>query len=57
VTRLEAHLFDWSGDLYGQEIGVRLHAFIRPDTTFAGLDELKAAITADAAAARRLLGA
>jgi riboflavin kinase/FMN adenylyltransferase len=56
VTRLEAHLFDWSGDLYGQEIGVRLRAFIRPDATFAGLDELKAAIAADAAAARRVLG-
>jgi riboflavin kinase/FMN adenylyltransferase len=56
VTRLEAHLFDWSGDLYGQEIGVRLHAFIRPDATFSGLDELRAAIAADAAAARRVLG-
>jgi riboflavin kinase / FMN adenylyltransferase len=55
VTRLEAHLFDWSGDLYGQEIGVRLHAFIRPDAAFAGLAELKAAIAADAAEARRLL--
>jgi riboflavin kinase/FMN adenylyltransferase len=55
VTRLEVHLFDWSGDLYGQEIGVRLHAFIRPDATFGNLEELKAAIAADAAEARRLL--
>ncbi|WP_270937597.1 bifunctional riboflavin kinase/FAD synthetase [Falsiroseomonas oryzae] len=57
VTRLEVHLFDWSGDLYGQEIRVRLHAFLRPDATFAGLEELKAAIAADAAEARRVLGA
>jgi riboflavin kinase/FMN adenylyltransferase len=57
VTRLEVHLFDWSGDLYGQEIGVRLHAFLRPDARFEGLDELKAAIAADAAEARRVLGA
>jgi riboflavin kinase/FMN adenylyltransferase len=56
VTRLEAHLFDWSGDLYGQEIGVRLVAYLRPDATFAGLDALKAAIAADAAAARLVLG-
>jgi riboflavin kinase/FMN adenylyltransferase len=57
VTRLEAHLFDWSGDLYGQEIGVRLRSFLRPDATFDGLEALKAAIAADAAEARRILGA
>jgi riboflavin kinase/FMN adenylyltransferase len=57
VTRLETHLFDWSGDLYGQEIRVRLHAFLRPDATFDGLDALKAAIAADADAARRVLAA
>ena len=56
VTRLEVHLFDWSGDLYGQEIHVRLHAFQRADAKFDGLDALKAAIAADAAEARRLLG-
>ncbi len=57
VTRLEVHLFDWSGDLYGQEIRVRLHAFLRADARFEGLEELKAAIAADAAEARRVLGA
>lgn len=57
VTRLETHLFDWSGDLYGQEIRVRLHAFLRTDATFDGLDALKAAIAADAADARRVLAA
>jgi riboflavin kinase/FMN adenylyltransferase len=57
VTRLEAHLFDWSGDLYGQEIRVRLHAFLRPDATFSGLEALKEAIAADAAEARRVLSA
>ncbi|UFN49364.1 bifunctional riboflavin kinase/FAD synthetase [Roseomonas sp. OT10] len=54
-TRLEVHLFDWSGDLYGQEIRVRLLSFLRPDATFSGLEELKAAIAADAAQARALL--
>ncbi|MFC0407804.1 bifunctional riboflavin kinase/FAD synthetase [Roseomonas elaeocarpi] len=54
-TRLEVHLFDWQGDLYGQEIGVRLHQFLRPDATFAGLEELKDAIAEDARQARRVL--
>ncbi|NKC31045.1 bifunctional riboflavin kinase/FAD synthetase [Falsiroseomonas selenitidurans] len=57
VTRLEVHLFDFSGDLYGQEIGVRLLHFQRPDASFAGLEALKAAIAADAAEARRRLAA
>ena len=54
-TRLEVHLFDFSGDLYGQEIGVRLVRFLRPDARFSGLEELKAAIAADADAARATL--
>jgi len=56
-TRLETHLFDWSGDLYGQEIGIRLHRFLREDMSFDGLESLKAAIAADAAQARAVLGA
>jgi riboflavin kinase/FMN adenylyltransferase len=55
VTRLEVHLFDWSGDLYGQEIAVRLCRFIRPDAKFDGLEALQQAIAADALEARRLL--
>ncbi|MBI0433204.1 bifunctional riboflavin kinase/FAD synthetase [Roseomonas sp. KE0001] len=55
-SRVEAHLFDFTGDLYGQEIGVRLLHFLRPERRFAGLAELTAQIAADAAEARRLLG-
>lgn len=55
-TRLEVHVFDFAGDLYGQEIGVRLEHFLRADARFAGLEELKAAIAEDAAAARAALG-
>jgi riboflavin kinase/FMN adenylyltransferase len=54
-SRLEVHLFDFDGDLYGQEIAVALHAFLRPEQKFAGLDALKAQIALDAAEARRLL--
>jgi len=55
-TRLETYIFDWSGDLYGREIGVRLVKFLRPDAKFAGLEELKVAIAQDAADARAALG-
>ena len=55
-SRLEVHLFDFAGDLYGQEIGVALHAYLRGEQKFAGLDALKAQIAADALQARALLG-
>lgn len=54
---LETYLFDWSGDLYGQTIGVELHHFIRPEWTLDGLDALKAQIARDCDEARRLLAA
>jgi riboflavin kinase/FMN adenylyltransferase len=47
-TRLETYLFDFSGDLYGQEIGVKLRHFLRTDAKFDGLEALKAAIARDA---------
>jgi riboflavin kinase/FMN adenylyltransferase len=55
-SRVEAHLFDFAEDLYGQEVGVRLIRFLRPEQRFAGLAELTAQIAADAAAARAMLG-
>ena len=54
-TRLEVHLFDFEGDLYGAELEVALHAFLRPERKFSGLDALRAQIAADAAEARRVL--
>jgi riboflavin kinase/FMN adenylyltransferase len=54
-SRLEAHLFDFSGDLYGQQVEVALHAFLRSEKRFSGLDELKAQIATDASQARSLL--
>ena len=55
--RLEAHLFDIDRDLYGRHLRVALIDFIRPERKFAGLDELKAQIAADALRARELLAA
>ena len=54
-SRLEVHVFDFSGDLYGAELTVALHAYIREERKFPGLDALKAQIAADAGEARRLL--
>nr|WP_294509132.1 bifunctional riboflavin kinase/FAD synthetase [uncultured Rhodopila sp.] len=54
-SRLEVNLFDFDGDLYGQDITVALIAYIRAEVKFAGLDALKAQIARDAAEARRLL--
>ena len=56
-SRLEVNIFDFDGDLYGAELPVSLHAFIREERKFPGLDALKAQIAADAAEARRLLAA
>ncbi len=54
-SRLEVNIFDFAGDLYGAELTVALHSYLRPEQKFAGLDALKAQIAADAAEARRLL--
>jgi len=54
-SRLEAHLFDWEGDLYGQEVAVALHAFLRAERKFASFDDLRTQIVADADQARALL--
>ncbi len=53
--RLEVHLFDFAGDLYGKHLRVALVEHLRPERKFSGLDELKAQIAADAAQARALL--
>ena len=54
---LEAWLFDWSGDLYGQPIALELVEFLRPEAKLAGLEELKAQIARDAEAAKAALAA
>ena len=52
---LEAHLFDFDGDLYGRRIEIALHGWLRDERKFDGLDALTAAIREDEAAARKLL--
>ncbi|MBB6426159.1 bifunctional riboflavin kinase/FAD synthetase [Sphingopyxis sp. JAI128] len=52
---LEPHFFDFAGDLYGQEIDVAFHAFIRPEARYDSMDALMAQIAADCDEAKRLL--
>jgi riboflavin kinase/FMN adenylyltransferase len=52
---LEAHLFDFDGDLYGQRIEVEFVAKLRDEEKFADLDALRAQMDRDAAEARRIL--
>ena len=54
-SRLEVHLFDFTGDLYGLVLRVSLHAFLRAERKFSGLEELRAQIDLDCLEARRIL--
>ncbi|MBK8176783.1 MAG: bifunctional riboflavin kinase/FAD synthetase [Rhodospirillales bacterium] len=54
---LEAHLFDFAGDLYGRTLRVELIAFLREEKKFDGLELLRAQIAEDCTRARRTLGA
>jgi len=52
---LEVYLFDFDADLYGSELNVRFIEYLRGQSRFAGLEELRAQLAADEAAARRIL--
>jgi riboflavin kinase/FMN adenylyltransferase len=54
---LEAHLFDFSGDLYGREIEVEFVARLRDELRFESVDAMVVQMHADAAAARSALAA
>lgn len=54
---LEAHIFDFSGDIYGAHAAVSFIEFIRPERKFDGLDSLKAQIAQDSEKARQILAA
>ena len=51
--RVEAHLLDFSGDLYGQELEIEMGGKLRDEKKFSSLDELKAQISRDVAEAGR----
>ena len=55
VPLLEAHVFDYSGDLYGREIEVVFVQKLRDELRFDSVDRMVAQIHRDAEAARAVL--
>lgn len=53
---LEPYFFDFDRDLYGQEIEVAFHHFLRGEAKFDSLDDLMAQMERDCEEARLLLG-
>jgi riboflavin kinase/FMN adenylyltransferase len=52
---LEPYFFGFSGDLYGQEIEVELHSFIRTEAKFDSIEALKARMARDCDEAQAIL--
>jgi riboflavin kinase / FMN adenylyltransferase len=51
-TTVEVHLLDWEGNLYGQQLTVYLHRFLRSEQKFPSLAALTEQIQADCVVAR-----
>lgn len=54
-VRTESWILDFAGDLYGKEITLEFHKFLRPERKFNSLEELKTQIQLDAEETRCLL--
>jgi len=54
---VEAHLIDWSGDLYGHTIAIDFITRLRPERKFPSLDALKAQLAIDRDETRAVLAA
>lgn len=55
ASLLEAHLLDFSGDLYGEQAEVRFAHFLRSERKFDGIEAIVAQLTLDVEHARKLL--
>ena len=54
-TLLESYLFDWSGDLYGKHLRVKLIEFLRAEEKFESLEAMTGQMKRDAEQARAIL--
>lgn len=52
---IEAHIFDFDADIYGETITIEFLAYIRGDEQFDGMDALKARLHEDELAAKKIL--
>ena len=50
---LEMHLLDFKGDVYGKDMEVAFHKFLRPEERFTNEESLKRRISLDIATAKR----
>ncbi len=55
APRLEVHLFDFAGDLYGRTMDVAFAGYIRPELKFDGVEPLIRQMDEDSRIARKLL--
>jgi riboflavin kinase/FMN adenylyltransferase len=53
AVRVEAHLLDCSADLYGRDVRLEFHSYLRGQQRFEGVDALRAQIGRDVEAVRR----
>ena len=51
-VRLETHVIDFEGDLYGKNVTVSFKKFCRPEKKFSSEEELKSAVLSDVASAK-----
>jgi len=56
ARKIEIHLIDYAGDLYGRELSVEFGARLRDTRPFAGVAELSEQLKRDVEAAKQLLG-
>jgi riboflavin kinase/FMN adenylyltransferase len=52
---IEAHLFDFNGDLYDKRVCVHLKSYLRPEIKFSGLGSLQEQLAKDKEMARQIL--
>lgn len=55
LPRVETHLIDYDGDLYGKELYLEFYERLRDEKKFSGIQELLAQIQADIGRAREIL--
>ncbi len=55
IPLVETHILDFSGDLYGEELEIRFHTFLREERKFASIPDLKGQIREDVKRAEEIL--
>ena len=55
LPNIESFIFDFKGDIYGEQLSVALIEYLRPEEVFDGLEALIAQMDADCARARDIL--